>query len=43
MESENGICPFIILVLLSGKNFESFLDTQKGNDSIKKRIREFPY
>lgn len=37
MENENGICPFIILVLLRGKHFVSFLNTQKGNASINKR------
>ena len=37
MESENGICSFIIPLLMCIKNFESFLDTQKGNDSINKR------
>lgn len=37
MESENGIFPFIMMVLLSGKHFVLLLDAQKGNDSFNKR------
>lgn len=41
MESESGIFPFIMMVLLRGKHLVLFLDTQKGNDSFN--IREFMY